>query len=256
MCPIIHIGGVSISSFLLFNGLGFLFGFLFLAYRLRRRPIAGLRFGEVMAILMGGGYVGTKLYYIIFDEPARFLADPWGVFWSWNGSGWFGGFVLCAGLLLVYSRRRGFPLTALLDALAPCIPVGIIFGRMGCFLAGDGCYGVPTDLPWGMTFPHGVMPTLLPVHPTPLYEILANALILLILLKIESRFRWIQPGSGELFGIYLILGGMVRFLVEFLRLNPIVLWGLTAPQLFSIALLLWGIGLIVRRRFSALVFPL
>jgi len=241
MCPIITVFGIHISSFLLFNTLGFVAGAILFRYRLERSDSRGINFWVVIIMVCGGAYVGSKIYYL-FEEPDLFLQHPLQVFFSWNGSGWFGGFIACMLLLYGYTKRNGVSFLHFLDILIPSVPLGIILGRFACFMAGDGCYGMHTDLPWGMSFPNGVLPTLLKVHPTQLYEMTANLLILMILLRIERRSK----GNGFLFGSYLIMGGIARFLVEFIRLNPIVWWGLTAPQLISAGLFLWGIVVVLR----------
>jgi phosphatidylglycerol:prolipoprotein diacylglycerol transferase len=128
-----------------------------------------------------------------------------------------------------------------LDLAAPAAAIGYGIGRIGCFLSGDGCYGIETKLPWGMTFPHGIDPTLVPVHPTPLYELAAG-------LAIGAWLWWRggkQHGTGAIVGQYLALSGTARFLVEFIRRNPKVLWGLSNAQLASAGSVVVGIGLIV-----------
>jgi phosphatidylglycerol:prolipoprotein diacylglycerol transferase len=179
--------------------------------------------------------VGAKTYFVI-QHPDLFWENPVGVFFSLAGSGWFGGFLLCLLLFILYFRMKRLPFLHFADVLIPAVPLGIIFGRIGCFLSGDGCYGVPTDLPWGMRFPDGVVPTLLTVHPTSLYEVLANTVIFMCLIKLNKY----KPADGSVMAIYFILSSIARFLVEFIRLSPIVLWGLTAPQMISICLFAIG----------------
>jgi len=77
-----------------------------------------------------------------------------------------GGFLALAAL----ARREKIPILEFLDSCAPAACVGYAIGRIGCLLSGDGDYGIPTSLPWGMSFPNGVVPTTDRVHPTPLYE--------------------------------------------------------------------------------------
>jgi len=128
-----------------------------------------------------------------------------------------------------------------LDLAAPAAAIGYGIGRIGCFLSGDGCYGIETKLPWGMRFPNGIEPTLVPVHPTPLYELGAG-------LAIGAWLWWRggkQHGTGALVGQYLVLSGTARFLVEFIRRNPKVLWGLSNAQLASAGSVAVGIGLIM-----------
>jgi phosphatidylglycerol:prolipoprotein diacylglycerol transferase len=127
-----------------------------------------------------------------------------------------------------------------LDLAAPAAAVGYAIGRIGCFLSGDGCYGLPTKLPWGMSFPHGLEPTLIRVHPTPLYELAGGLLI--------GAWLWWRGGkprgTGAIVGEYLLLAGIARFLVEFIRRNPRVLWGLSNAQLASAGSVVAGIVLI------------
>jgi phosphatidylglycerol:prolipoprotein diacylglycerol transferase len=127
-----------------------------------------------------------------------------------------------------------------LDLAAPAAAIGNGIGRIGCFLSGDGCYGLPTSLPWGMSFPHGIEPTIVRVHPTPLYELAAGLLI--------GGWLWWRGGkphgTGAIVGEYLLLSGIARFLVEFIRRNPKVLWGLSNAQLASAGSVIAGIVLI------------
>jgi phosphatidylglycerol:prolipoprotein diacylglycerol transferase len=109
-------------------------------------------------------------------------------------------------------------------------------------LAGDGDYGVPTDLPWAMAYPDGVVPTLEKVHPAPVYETLLHLGIAGLLWGLRTR---VSP-PGALFAFYLVLAGAARLLVEFIRINPRVLWGLSEAQLISIAMMVCGVILVVR----------
>jgi len=129
-----------------------------------------------------------------------------------------------------------------LDLAAPAAAVGYAIGRIGCFLSGDGCYGIETKLPWGVAFPNGIEPTPpgVRVHPTPLYELGVGLLIGWYLWWRGSRRR----GTGAIVGEYLILSGAARFLVEFIRRNPKVLWHLSNAQLASAGSILVGIGLV------------
>lgn len=122
--------------------------------------------------------------------------------------------------VLVVIRRRRLPL-GLLSGLVP-VPLSLAYGigRLGCLLAGDGTYGRPTSLPWGMVFPRGTMPTAVPVHPTPLYEALAAFAIAGLLVWMG---RGINPPA--VLGTYLVLSGLARFLVEFVRINTPTLSG-------------------------------
>ena len=118
-----------------------------------------------------------------------------------------------------------------------------LFGRFGCLFSGDGDYGPPSDLPWAMAFPNGVVPTDVPVHPTPIYEILMMAIVLAILWTTRRR-PW---ATWSHFGLYLLLAGVERFVAEIWRTNPRGMLGLTTAQLFSIAIFMIGLGLFLTR---------
>ncbi|MFZ0618773.1 MAG: prolipoprotein diacylglyceryl transferase family protein, partial [Candidatus Acidiferrales bacterium] len=137
----------------------------------------------------------------------------------------------------------------LLDAGSPAAALGYGVGRIGCFLSGDGDYGIPTSLPWGISFPNGLVPTTQRVHPTPIYELLAACLIAWLLWRLggrqlssaDSNFQALA--SGKVFAAYLILTGVARFLVEFIRINPRSFFGLSNAQAASVASVLVGVFL-------------
>ena len=134
--------------------------------------------------------------------------------------------------MLLWARRRGMFNLQLLDMNAPSLAMGYAVGRVGCQISGDGDYGSPTDLPWGMAYPDGVVPTDEVVHPTPIYETLAMGLGAWVLWTLRDRLR-----PGVLFAFYLTLVGGERLLVEFVRRNEPVLLGLTEAQLASLVVL-------------------
>jgi len=123
------------------------------------------------------------------------------------------------------------------DAAGICLAIGYAVGRIGCQLAGDGDYGIPTDLPWAMAYPDGVVPTFEKVHPTPVYETLSHLGIFGLLWA--TRLRLQTPGLS--FCLYLVLAGTARFLVEFIRINQKVLWGLSDAQLLSVVMIVVGL---------------
>jgi phosphatidylglycerol---prolipoprotein diacylglyceryl transferase len=181
------------------------------------------------------GFAAAKVYYLL---------DNWRHF-SWHmlgGSGfvWYGGLIGGTLSVIVFTRRHALPLSTVAGAMATPLSVAYGIGRLGCFLAGDGTYGKPTDLPWGMAFPNGLVPVDVPVHPAQLYEAAAAFLIAGVLWVI-GRQR--QPLS--VFGSYLLLSGFARLLVEFVRVNDPVLLGLTEAQVLGIASMAVGTILII-----------
>ena len=128
---------------------------------------------------------------------------------------------------------------------APAASVGYAIGRIGCFLSGDGDYGKATSLPWGMSFPNGVVPTMEKVHPTPLYEFVAWCAIGALLWYLGGKNLQDQKAAGRVFCTYLILTGIARFLVEIIRINPPWILGMSNAQVASAATLIAGILLLM-----------
>jgi len=185
------------------------------------------------------GFVGAKIYFLL--EHAEELSVH-----HLGGSGftWYGGLVGGIVTFLVMIRRRHLPAAVVIDAAA--IPLALAYGvgRIGCWLSGDGTYGKPTTLPWGVALPQGMVATDVPVHPTPLYETVAAVLIAAVLWALQRRTR----PPLEIFGAYLVLSGVARFLVEYLRINEPALLGLTQPQLWALASVVAGGAVVVHGR--------
>jgi phosphatidylglycerol:prolipoprotein diacylglycerol transferase len=126
-----------------------------------------------------------------------------------------------------------------------CVSLAYGIGRVGCFLAGDGDYGIPSRVPWAMSFPRGVLPTLARVHPTMLYCTVWELALFAILWKVSSAQSTTPLRPGTLLSLYLIATSMGRFLIEFLSRNRTVAFGLTEAQLMSIALFLAGTTILI-----------
>jgi phosphatidylglycerol---prolipoprotein diacylglyceryl transferase len=191
------------------------------------------------------GLIGARLYHVL-ESPAEFFANPWPQLFSRFGFAWFGGFLGGVVALIYLARHFGIPLLEFLDICSPAAAVGYAIGRIGCLLSGDGDYGVPTTLPWGMSFPNGVVPTMERVHPTPLYEFFIWLAIAAFLWWMGKRaLSGVRP-SGEVFCGYLILTGAARFLIEFIRINPRSFFGLSNAQTASLVSVVIGLLLLWR----------
>jgi len=184
------------------------------------------------------GFVAAKVYFLL-DNLDHFELHMLGS----SGFVWYGGLVGGTLAVVVISRRHKLPLATVAGSMAMPLSVAYGIGRIGCFLAGDGTYGKPTDLPWGMAFPNGAVPISVPVHPAQLYEAAAAFLIAAALWALQDR---LSPAS--VFGSYLVLSGIARVLVEFIRVNNPVLLGLTEAQLLGSASVAIGAALIWRYR--------
>ena len=257
MYPFIHIGWLEIPTFGLMVAAAMVAAYYVLRADMARRglapkdsPLAEM-FIAVPCLL---GIVGAKLYHVL-ESPRQLLADPAGELLSRYGLAWFGGLIAGFAAFVWLARAKRIPLLEMLDDGSPAAALGYGVGRIGCLLAGDGDYGKPTSLPWGMSFPHGLVPTTQRVQPTPIYEFFVACLIAWILWRLGARFLPSRPASrGLVFAAYLILTGAARFLVEFIRINPRSFFGLTNAQAASILSMVAGIAiwLAVSRRRHAL----
>jgi phosphatidylglycerol---prolipoprotein diacylglyceryl transferase len=253
--PFLHLGPLTIPTYGMMVALGLVGAFFVLRADLARRGIAA-EAEMLIAIPALAGIAGAKLYHEL-ETPQEFFAHPVEQLLSKYGLAWFGGMLggMAAFVLLV--RRLKIPLLVMLDAASPAAALGYGIGRMGCLLSGDGDYGIPTSLPWGMSFPNGLVPTTERVHPTPIYEFLVACAIAWWLWRLGTReIAASKPGNakvaaasaGRIFAAYLIFTGTARFLVEFIRLNPRSFFGLTNAQAVSLLCIAGGIALLAIRR--------
>ena len=242
MLPEIHIGPLDIQTFGVCFALSFVASAATMARRLKEldHPVDWV-YEMVFAALIGG-LVGSRIDYLIqnWDQVS---GDLLGNIFSGSGLVFFGGLAGGAIGVIIWAVRKGALSWTLADAAAVPITVGYAVGRVGCQLSGDGDYGTETDLPWGMAYPEGTVPTTDEVHPTPVYETVTMGLAALVLWRLRDRFA-----PGVLFGLYLVIVGVERFLIELIRRNDSVAAGLTLPQLVSIAVAALGAAIIVARR--------
>jgi phosphatidylglycerol:prolipoprotein diacylglycerol transferase len=152
-----------------------------------------------------------------------------------------GGFIA----LFFLARHYRMKIMLMLDVCSTGAALGYGVGRIGCLLSGDGDYGIPTSLPWGMSFPNGLVPTTQRVHPTPIYEFLAALVIAHFLWRVGARAVANHWPAGRVFAWYLIATGIVRFLVEFIRINPRSFLGMTNAQNASLVGIAAGALLLV-----------
>ena len=242
MLPKIELGPVTLQAFGICFAAGFLASGTLVARRLKElgRP-PDWSYELIFAGLIGG-LVGSRLDFLLQNWD-KVSDDLLGNLFSGSGLVWFGGMVGGAAGVLLWAARRHWLGLQLLDVCAPALALGYAIGRVGCQLSGDGDYGRATDLPWGMSYPDGTVPTTQDVHPTPVYETLAMGLIALLLWRLRDRFA-----PGVLFALYLILAGVERLLVEIIRRNDSVIAGLTLPQLVSVGMIAAGAAWIGARR--------
>ena len=242
MHPEIHIGPLTLQAFGICFALGFAACGLVASRRFRELGKPADWAYEIVFAALVGGLVGARVDYILqnWDSAHR---DLLGSLFSGSGLVWLGGVLGGAIAVVLWAWRRGFLGLALLDLAAPLLALGYAVGRIGCQVSGDGDYGKASNLPWAMAYPHGTKPIDTKVQPTPIYESLAMGLLALALWRLRDRFR-----PGALFALWLLLSGLERLLVEFVRRNDAVALGLTLPQLISVALAAAGAAWLVRER--------
>jgi phosphatidylglycerol:prolipoprotein diacylglycerol transferase len=257
---LLRIGSFEITTFGLMMFLAFVVGGWVLARQFR---LYGIDEDVASSFVMAGaigGIAGAKIYYAI-------LFRDWHLLFERAGLVWYGGMIVgAAAASWVIVRRKVDYLTAA-DAAAPAMSIGYCLGRIGCFLVGDD-YGAPTDSWVGIAFPKGAPPTtaaslrefgvavdpsippgqVLRVHPTQLYESAAAFVMFLILMRYNKR----PHARGRTMGIFLILMGIERFLVEFVRAKDDRFLGpFTVAQLFSVLCVIVGAVLTARARLSS-----
>ncbi len=232
---------LKIGSYGVMMACGFLTAAWLLSRDLRRRNLDPAISDAVILLGIIGGVLGSKLAYML-TEADRF---EWGDLLSGSGLTWHGGLILATVLIVGYFYVKRLPLRVMLDAVAPELASGYAFGRLGCQVSGDGCYGLPCsadslDRVFCMAYPNGIVPTLEQVHPTPVYESLSNFVLFVILWKLRGRIR----NPGVLFAIYLVVSGLSRFLVEFIRQpesRPDRFWSLRDAHLIALGQVLLGL---------------
>jgi phosphatidylglycerol---prolipoprotein diacylglyceryl transferase len=233
--PFLHLGPILIPTYGLMLAVAMLVAYYVLRADLARRGIAPKESSAAeafIAIPCLAGIIGAKLYAVL-ESPRELFADPLGQIFSRYGLTFTGGLIAGFAAFVWLARRRKIPLLDMLDAGAPAVALGYGIGRIGCLLAGDGDYGIPTSLPWGMSFPHGLVPTTQRVHPTPIYEFIVACAIAWLLWRMGARQIERQTAraaksagrascaangvaaKGSVFAVYLVATGVARFLVEF-----------------------------------------
>lgn len=253
MIPFLHLGPLTVPTF----GLMVATALLVSAYVLqaefnrRRQQLENIPNYQpqkdegflVIGVAGLAGLVGARLYHVL-ETPQELFAHPRDLLLSRYGFAWFGGFLGGFLALVILARASKIPLLLFLDMCSPAACVGYAIGRIGCLLSGDGDYGTPTSLPWAMSFPNGVVPTSERVHPTPIYEFLIWMAIAWLLWRWGTNVMGKGGASGTVFCGYLILTGIARFAIEFIRINPRSFLGLTNAQTASAFSIVLGVMLI------------
>ena len=160
--------------------------------------------------LIAGGRLGYILFYE-YNDLTAYIKNPLEIIATWHGGMSFhGGLIGCIIAGWIFSRRKKIPFTALADSAVVTCPIGLGLGRLGNFINGE-LLGLPTNVPWAMIYPAGGP---VPRHPTQLYESFAEGLLLFIIMW---NLRKKQFKDGMMVAFFLILYGILRFIVEFFK---------------------------------------
>ncbi|MCC6220131.1 MAG: prolipoprotein diacylglyceryl transferase [Deltaproteobacteria bacterium] len=248
MLPIVlKLGSLPIYSFGLMLVLGILSGGYCLANNLEKAGYDKSLADNIVFWAALWGIIGARVFFIL-SYPQEFLIDPISMLFASAGFVFYGSLIFGAASIYVILRRQNIPFLQFADLASVPLLIGYAVGRLGCHLSGDGDYGVYSTLPWAVSYSLGVVPTPagINVHPTPVYETILAFLSAFLLTRMQCSKSARLPGS--FFGYYLVLSGLARFLVEFIRIEPIIAWGLTQAQIISAVLVFAGIALAVRRK--------
>ena len=256
MYPILfQFGSFTISSFGVMMVIAFLLGNYLLRIDVVAEGYDAIIADDIIFRAAIGGILGAKFYYLIENIPTGQAADningliniiagiftlngeriAFGIQNFGAGLVFLGGLVGGMAAVSWYIYRKNLNWFKIADLAAPFLVLGHGIGRIGCFLVGDD-YGIPTNLPWAIAFPNGLPPTNIAVHPTQLYEMSAY-FIIFFYLRYRKRN---QTFSGEIIFEYLFLGGLSRFMVEFIRTNTKYIFGLSGAQYLSILMMAIG----------------
>ncbi|HUL02514.1 MAG TPA: prolipoprotein diacylglyceryl transferase [Gemmatimonadales bacterium] len=252
---VLRLGPLSLTGYGLMMMAGFLMAGWAMQLDLRQRGFDEEYAADIVVAAVIGGLVGAKLWYVI-------VAGDLDALFRRGGFVWYGGLIGGVVAVLLNGWRLGVPARYTMEIAGAPLALGYAIGRVGCFLVNDD-YGIPTSLPWGVKFPHGLPPStvaelqrlnvtfpagtdpnmVVAVHPTQIYETVLMFLVFVWLWQLRSH----RHAVGWRFGVYLLLAAVERFLVEFVRAKDDRWLGpLSLAQLTSIAMVIAGVVVVVR----------
>jgi phosphatidylglycerol:prolipoprotein diacylglycerol transferase len=260
MCPeFFHIGPIPIRAYGLMLAISFFLGVWYVKYVTSRDNKPFEPFLTIAYIMIFGGILGARLTYVVLHLHE--FADNWVASFNPFSSEHFGiaGLNMYGGVLtavigtLLYCRWKKMSVLEVFDYFSPTLGLGLALARIGCFLNGC-CFGTPTDLPWGVSFPPGSIPYSVfqdaHLHPAQLYSSLYGLGLFLILHMMMKRKRFV----GQLIALLFMIEAVFRFAIEYVRFYEEEMYfrldGLhpTYNQVISLLLFLLGLGIYIRQR--------
>ncbi len=236
-----HLGSFSVHWYGVLVAVGFLAGLWTASRRGLRDGFAPDKILDLGPWLIGGSILGARALYVVSYWRDSFASGPWWEIFMIHHGGlvYYGGLIGASLAIIFYARWKKLPLWKIADVLAPSIPLGYVFGRIGCLMNGC-CYGRACDLPWAIRFPAGHETAGQTLHPTQFYDSLLS-------LGLYTALAWLyrrKNFDGQIFAVYLICYAFTRSLVESFRgdYTPAHLLGpLTPAHLVSIGVLAAGL---------------
>jgi phosphatidylglycerol:prolipoprotein diacylglycerol transferase len=215
--------------------IAFMVGYFVAESELKRKGLNGNLADLLLIACVIGGLGGAKILFLyqqvafsdFISDPLRYLA---------SGFTFLGGFLGALILMWFVTQMKRVRYLLVTDAAAPALILAYAIGRIGCLLVGDD-YGIPTTLPWALSFPDGSPPTYLTVHPTQIYDTISMTIFFIILWKIRKK----DFPIGWMTAVALMVLGVQRFFIEFIRsTTPSFVPGLSQAQIISIILVVVG----------------
>ena len=225
---------------------GFVFGYFVLYKAFKRERIAVRVLDQLATYMIIATIIGARLGHVLFYEPMEYLKDPIQILQVWKGGlASHGAAIAIIIALLLFSRKNAKPFIWVFDRISIVVALAGAFIRTGNLMNSE-IYGVATTLPWGFKFIN-TDPSLIPKHPTQIYEALAYLLIFIFLWMVYLKQDG-KPRPGFLFGMFMILVFSFRFLVEFVK-EPQVAFestmSLNMGQLLSLPFIILGIATMI-----------
>jgi len=206
----------TIYSYGLFIALGTVLAYAHTAYFSRKQYLVPIsKTLDLVLLLIVAAVIGGKFFFF-FEDPSKYLSEPDLLLKSFeNGFVFFGSLLFCIPAMLWFFKRNNLPVLGMLDIMALTTCIVHLFGRMGCFFAGC-CYGLPTNLPWGVSFNHPLShakPLNTHLHPSQIYSVISLSILISFLWYLKKHKQF----DGQVFLLYLILYSTARIFLEMFR---------------------------------------
>lgn len=210
-------GGITIYTYGVMVALGFVAGLLWIIYDTKKQGLETSKAVDLAFWIILSSIIGSRIFFMIVNEPSRILSEPWSLLMVWEGGlVFYGGFIAAVLAGLIYMKIHKLRFFAYVDVFAPAIALGHAFGRIGCFMAGC-CHGsVCPRAFYSITFPaatHSFAPSGVPLYPTQLIDSFGELLIFFILVVLRRYKKF----DGNVFAFYLLFYSILRFFNEYLR---------------------------------------